>query len=164
MIRCETCYGWVGYCDGGGPAERDLPRISVIDRTLGRKLETVKAEKSQRVVAGRRGDKSRSDATGCVDSADRDWADQAALPHRWSRLVPVDSTHRGEGEFEGMRAVAGVPLSGDGQIELVGEREARQRQAQSSGFIEGNSHVFDEVLDEEAGVEVARDDSRAEIR
>ena len=63
-----------------------------------------------------------------------------------------------------MRAVAAVALGFEGDVELMGQGQARERQAHAVGFGQGDAHVFDEVLDEEAGIEIVGDDPRAEIR
>jgi hypothetical protein len=52
----------------------------------------------------------------------------------------------------------------DGEVQLMRQRQARQRQAHPLRFGQGDAHVLDEVLDEEAGIEVVVHDPRAEVR
>ncbi len=49
------------------------------------------------------------------------------------------------------------------EVQLVGQGEARQRQVHALGFFQGDTHVLDEVFDEEARLEIALDDARAEV-
>ena len=76
---------------------------------------------------------------------------------------PVDAGHFGEGQFEGVGTVAAVALGFQGDVELMGDGEAGEAEAHPFGFVEGDPHVFDEVFDEEAGVEIVGHDAGAEV-
>ena len=62
-----------------------------------------------------------------------------------------------------MGAAAGVALGGEGDVELAGEGDAGEGEVHSLGFAEDDPHVLDEMLHEEAGVEIAGDDAGAEV-
>ena len=51
-----------------------------------------------------------------------------------------------------------MPLGANGSIQLLGEREPWQCQAEPFGFTQGDPHVLDEMLHEEAGGEVSGED------
>ena len=53
-----------------------------------------------------------------------------------------------------MGSVAGVTLGGEGEVELVGQGEPGHGESHAFRFGQGDAHVFDEVFDEEAGIEV----------
>src|SRR5690348_4703740 len=79
-------------------------------------------------------------------------------------LLPINSRHFCQRDLQGVRSIAAVALGFDRQIELMGQGQAGQRQAHAARFREGNAHILDEVLDEEAGVEIIGDDAWAEVR
>ena len=66
-------------------------------------------------------------------------------------------------QHQGLRPLAAVALRLHRQVELVGQRQARQRQVHPLRLVQGDAHVLDEVLDEEARLEVAVDDARPEV-
>lgn len=50
-------------------------------------------------------------------------------------LLPVDARHGSQGQFQRVGAVAGVPQCGQREVELMGQGEAGQRQADAFGLI-----------------------------
>src|SRR5690606_36101993 len=62
-----------------------------------------------------------------------------------------------------VRAKARVALRGDGQVQLFGLGQARDRQVHASGYLQRDAHVLEEVLDVEARIEVALHHARAEV-
>src|SRR5262245_4978803 len=79
-------------------------------------------------------------------------------------LSPVDSREAGEGQLESVRAVAAMALGFESDVKLVGQCQAGQREPHAAGFGQGDAHVLNEVLNEEAGVEIIGDDAGAEVR
>ena len=82
------------------------------------------------------------------------------------RFLKGPATARGAGSSVGtaqllqrqhqrVGAPSSVSLRPQGDVELVHERESRHRHVHAPGLVERNAHVLDEVLDEEAGIEVA---------
>ncbi len=62
-----------------------------------------------------------------------------------------------------MGPVTTMSLSLKRQVKLVRQRQAGHRQPHSLGFFQSNSHVLDEVLDEESGIEISLDDPRSKV-
>ena len=84
------------------------------------------------------------------------------MPAARATRFPVDPREAGQGQLQGVRPVSSMALGLDRQVELFGQGQTRHRQAHAVGFVQGDAHVLDEVLDEEAGIEVVVDDSRAQ--
>ena len=84
----------------------------------------------------------------------------SSLPRRNSFLQAVHLLHR---QQQRLRAHLLVSLRLHRDVQLVGERESRQAQIHPLGFVQSDSHVLNEVLHEEAGIEVALDHARAQI-
>ena len=60
-----------------------------------------------------------------------------------------------------MGALASVALGLHGSVKLFGECQARQGKIHAARFGQGNAHVLEEVLDEEARLEIASDHAGA---
>ena len=54
-----------------------------------------------------------------------------------------------------MRAFSPVAERLDFAVKLVSQRETGQLQIHAAPFVQGEAHVLDEVVDEEAGIEIA---------
>src|SRR5687768_11437016 len=62
-----------------------------------------------------------------------------------------------------MRATTAVALSLEGDVELACQSNSWQREVHAFGFVQHNSHVLNKMLHEESGVEIAGDDTGAEV-
>jgi hypothetical protein len=62
-----------------------------------------------------------------------------------------------------MCAESAVALGLHGQVELMCEGESGQAEVHAFGFVEGDSHIFDEVLDEKAWIEITIYDTWAKV-
>lgn len=82
---------------------------------------------------------------------------------RLRAILPVDSGDMRQSKFEGVCAVATIPLCLHGKVKLVTEGQSRHREAHLLRFFEGDAHILDEMLHKKSGIEVVVDDSRAEI-
>ena len=69
---------------------------------------------------------------------------------------PIDVRHLRQRKLQCLRAVAGVTVGDQREIQLLGQRQPRQAKAQSPRFGQRDAHVLDEMLDEEAGGEIVR--------
>src|SRR5215471_16364533 len=89
-------------------------------------------------------------------------------PETWN-LEPLDVRARSrfrhplERQHERLGAAAAVALGAQADVELVHERQARQRDVHAIGLGQRDAHVLDEVLNEEAWSEVAFDDARRQV-
>ena len=63
-------------------------------------------------------------------------------------LLAFDVGEMLESQYESVRALFLVALRLHGQIQLIGQCQARQREMQAFGLFQRNAHVFDEMLDE----------------
>ena len=68
-----------------------------------------------------------------------------------------------QGVNQGLCSALAMRSGLQGDIELVGERQARKRQLHTSCFGEHDSEVFDNVIDEETGLEIPLQYSWAKI-
>jgi hypothetical protein len=76
----------------------------------------------------------------------------------------TDARHRGQGQFEGVGAVAPVSEGGQRDVQLLDQGQPRHGKPHPPGFLQGDPHVLDEVLDKEPGLEAVLDDPRGEVR
>ena len=66
-------------------------------------------------------------------------------------------------EHQRLGAVFPAPVGLQRHVHLVDQCQARQRELHAPRLLERDPHVLDEVLDEEAGIEVALHDPRGEV-
>src|SRR5262249_31109426 len=66
-------------------------------------------------------------------------------------------------QHQGVRSFSAPALGLHGQVELMGQCQAGQRQLHPLGFFQRDSHVLDEVLYEKTRLEIAVDDSWPQI-
>ena len=78
---------------------------------------------------------------------------------RWS----IDAAQAREGGHEGVRAQLPVALRLRCDVELIGERQARQREIHALRLGERNAEVLDEVIDLESRREIAPEDPRGVV-
>jgi len=55
-------------------------------------------------------------------------------PRRELPLLPIDARELAEGQGQGLRAIAAVPLRFERDVKLIGQRQARQGQAHAAGL------------------------------
>src|SRR5207249_4545490 len=77
---------------------------------------------------------------------------------------PLHAREPREREHQGVRALAAVALRGQREIELLREREARQRKAHPPRLRQRDAQVLDEVVHAEARCEVPRQHARGVVR
>src|SRR4051794_18775125 len=91
-----------------------------------------------------------------------------STPNDWSPRrhfqfeLALDPRNRLQCQHERMRPLAPVALSADGFVELLRQAKARQAEIHFFGLGQGDAHIFDEMLDIEAGLEVTGHDARAQ--
>src|SRR6478672_1192064 len=100
---------------------------------------------------------SRTWYATCVPSSARAYSTSAMDTTLFGR-------DRLQGQNQRLGAVATVALSLQGHIELVREGEPGHRDLHPRRLLERDAHVLHEVVDEEAGRVVAREDARREVR
>src|SRR5262249_18354996 len=76
---------------------------------------------------------------------------------------PVDVGELREREEERVRPLLPAPLGLRRDVELLGEGEAGERELHALGLGEGDAEVLDEVVDLEAGLDVALEQARGEV-
>ena len=62
-----------------------------------------------------------------------------------------------------MRTVVFAARFGQAAVKFVGQRQAGQIELHFLGAVEGDAHVFDEVLDVKAGLEIAFEHARRQV-
>src|SRR5262245_4468945 len=78
-------------------------------------------------------------------------------------FFPIHIRQPCQRQLQCMRAVATVTLSFQCNVELMRQRETRKAKPHSFGFVQGNTHVLDEVFYKETWVKIVIDDARSEI-
>src|SRR6516225_767535 len=79
-------------------------------------------------------------------------------------VSPVDAGHVGQRQFETVCPVATVPAAFDGQIKLMRQGQPGQAQPHPFCLVEGDAHVFDEMLHEKARIKIVIHDPGAQVR
>ena len=80
-----------------------------------------------------------------------------------NRNAFLHSVHLLQSKKQRLRSQLAMTLRLHSNVELVRESQTREREIHSLRLIQGNAHVLDEVLHEEAGIEVANHHARSQI-
>ena len=80
-----------------------------------------------------------------------------------NRDTLLDTAHLLQSKKESLGSQTSVALRLHRHVELVSESQTGERQIHALRLVQSNSHVLDEVVDEEAGVEVALDHAGSQI-
>ena len=79
------------------------------------------------------------------------------------RNAVLHSIHALQRKHQGLSAQLSIALSLDRQVQLVRKSKSGKRQVHSLGLVQRNAHILNEVVHEEAGIEVALDQTGAEV-
>ena len=79
------------------------------------------------------------------------------------RNTVLHSVHALQRKHQSLSAQLSIALSLDRQVQLVRKSKSGKRQVHSLGLVQRNAHILNEVVHEEAGIEVALDHARTEV-